>query len=124
MREQEMKKILWLLGVCVLLLFAVTAYGGTGSAAPAGSIPVQITETDFHIVSSMTSFVPGRTYHFLVTNQGKVMHELMILPKAMGRMQGMSMADMDGSVRTQKSIWQGRHSWSMLVGNNYMMKDN
>ena len=95
MREQEMKKTLWLLGAFVLLLFALTACGGTGSAAPAGSIPVQITETDFHIASSVTSFVPGKTYHFLVTNQGKVMHEFMILPNVMSRMPGMSMADMD-----------------------------
>lgn len=63
--------------------------------APAGSIPVQITETDFHIASSVTSFVPGKTYHFIVTNQGKVMHEFMIMPRVMSNMQGMSMADMD-----------------------------
>lgn len=90
-----MKKIPWLLGVCILLLSAVTACGGSGSAAPAGSIPVQITETDFHIASSVTSFVPGKTYHFIVTNQGKAMHEFMIMPRVMGRMQSMSMADMD-----------------------------
>lgn len=90
-----MKKILWLLGACVLLLSAVTACGGSGGAAPAGSIPVQITETDFRIASSVTSFVPGKTYHFLVTNQGKIMHEFMILPSVMGRMQGISMTDMD-----------------------------
>jgi uncharacterized cupredoxin-like copper-binding protein len=95
MREQQMKKFVWLLGVFVLLFFTLTACGGSGSAAPTKSIPVQITETDFHITSSVTNFVPGKTYHFLVTNQGKVMHEFMIMPKVMGRMQGMSMTDMD-----------------------------
>lgn len=90
-----MKRILWYAGVCVLLLAILMACGGREGAAPVSSIPVQITETDFQIASSMTSFVPGRTYHFLVTNRGSVLHEFMILPHAPGRMQGMSMADMD-----------------------------
>lgn len=93
-----MKRILWQPGACVLLLFALMACRGRDGAAPASSIPVQITETNFHIASSMTSFVPGRTYHFMVTNRGSVMHEFMILPHAMGRMQGMSMADMEKGV--------------------------
>jgi uncharacterized cupredoxin-like copper-binding protein len=56
---------------------------------------VQVTETDFKIASSVTSFLPGTTYHFVVTNTGKIAHEFMILPKSEGRMNDMSMGDMD-----------------------------
>ena len=58
---------------------------------------MQITETDFHIASSVTAFLPGKTYHFIVTNQGKAMHEFMIMPGSAGSMNGMSMGSMDKS---------------------------
>lgn len=92
-----MKKYVLLVGAFALLLSALTACGGMGSAAPAGSIPVQITETDFHIASSVTTFLPGKTYYFIVTNQGKAMHEFMIMPGSAGSMNGMSMGSMDKS---------------------------
>jgi uncharacterized cupredoxin-like copper-binding protein len=77
----------------VLLLFALAACGG--SVASVEGIPVQVTETDFHIASSLTSFVPGKTYHFIVTNQGHAMHEFMIMPKSEGSMSEMPMGNMD-----------------------------
>ncbi|HEX4713601.1 MAG TPA: hypothetical protein VH164_01605 [Ktedonobacteraceae bacterium] len=55
---------------------------------------MHITETDFHIATSVTSFVPGKTYHFIVSNQGQTMHEFMIMPRAMGSMNGLSMEEM------------------------------
>jgi len=90
-----MKKYLLLFGAFALLLSALAACGGAGSAAPAGSIPVQITETDFHIASSVTTFVPGKTYYFVVANQGKSMHEFMVMSGSAGNMNGMSMGSMD-----------------------------
>lgn len=81
------------LAVAVLCLFA--ACGGPGTAGPSGSQSVQITETDFRITSSVTTFVPGQTYHFLVTNQGKTVHEFMIMPRSEGSMAGMPMGEMD-----------------------------
>lgn len=84
-----------------LALFGLAACGGMRnmagreSAAPAGSITVQVTEKDFHITSSITSFVPGKTYHFVVTNQGQSMHEFMVMPKAEGSMSGIPMGSMD-----------------------------
>jgi len=56
---------------------------------------VQIDETDFKIASSITTFTPGTTYHFIVTNNGRIAHEFMILPKSTGIMSGMSMDAMD-----------------------------
>ena len=58
---------------------------------------MQITETDFHIASSVTTFLPGKTYSFIVTNQGKAMHEFMIMPESAASMSDMSMGSMDKS---------------------------
>lgn len=56
---------------------------------------VHITETEFKIDSSVTSFTPGTTYHFVVKNFGKIAHEFMIMPKSEGAMPDMPMGDMD-----------------------------
>lgn len=56
---------------------------------------VRITETEFKIASSVTSFTPGTTYHFVVTNEGKTDHELMLMPRSEGNMKGRPMGDMD-----------------------------
>jgi len=96
-RKHEMNKYLTAL-LLSLLLFALAACRSMGrmeSAAPAGSISVQITETDFHIASSVSKFVPGKVYYFVVTNRGQAMHEFMIMPKAEGSMNGMPMENMD-----------------------------
>ena len=97
----------------VLFLVAVlAACGGTGGAMAGmdmggsptpsgktgttpGGASVQITETDFQIHSSMTTFSAGTSYHFVITNQVKTTHEFMIMPKSEGSMNGMAMGDMD-----------------------------
>ena len=56
---------------------------------------VQVTETEFTIHSSLTTFTPGTAYHFVVTNQGKTAHEFMIMPKSEWAMNGMPMGEMD-----------------------------
>jgi uncharacterized cupredoxin-like copper-binding protein len=90
----------WSLGVLlVLVLVLVTACGGGSSSS--GSQQVQITETDFHIAASVTSFTPGTSYHFIVTNNGQTTHEFMIMPKSEGSMNGMSMGDMDALALTK-----------------------
>jgi len=67
----------------------------TPSASAATSEPqtVTVTLTEFGIESSVSAFHVGTPYHFVVTNQGKVPHELMIVqPIAPGMM---SMTEMD-----------------------------
>jgi len=45
---------------------------------------VQVKETDFKIASSVTTFSPGTHCHFVVTNNGNMAHEFMILPQSEG----------------------------------------
>jgi len=88
-----------LLALFILLIAACGGSGGSttggerGNTAPSGMQQVQVKETDFKIVSSVTTFSPGTPYHFVVTNDGKTAHEFMILPKSEGNME-MGMGDM------------------------------
>ncbi len=68
--------------IALFLLLALAACGGTSNAPN----DVNVTLTDFHIQSSVTTFTSGTSYHFVVTNKGKVAHEFMIMPMAMGNM--------------------------------------
>jgi uncharacterized cupredoxin-like copper-binding protein len=54
---------------------------------------VPVTLSDFKVSSSTTTFSAGTPYHFVVTNNGKTVHELMVLPSMEG-MGSMSMDDM------------------------------
>jgi uncharacterized cupredoxin-like copper-binding protein len=92
-----MKIQLSLIGLFTLALLLLSACGGReGSPAPsANAVQVQVKETDFAINSSVTTFTPGTTYHFVVTNSGATTHEFMLMPKAEGTMNGMPMSEMD-----------------------------
>jgi uncharacterized cupredoxin-like copper-binding protein len=57
--------------------FLLTACGGQGAG---NTEEVKITLTEFGIESSVTNFKAGVPYHFVVTNEGKVNHEIMIMP--------------------------------------------
>lgn len=80
-------------GVFLVLLLGILAACG-GSSPATGAQDVQITEMDFKIASSITTFTPGTPYHFVVANNGQVTHEFMIMPSAVN-MGSMSMNDMD-----------------------------
>lgn len=76
-----------------LTLLLAACGGAGGSSGPSGSQQVQIAESEFNITSSVTTFSPGKAYHFVVTNNGQAPHEFMIMPAGMN-MPGMSMDDM------------------------------
>src|SRR2546421_9306145 len=82
-----------LLALLILLLVACRG-SGDRTTMPSGMQDVQINETEFKIVSSVTSFSPGVSYHFAVTNHGKTLHEFMIMPKPHGNVK-MGMESMD-----------------------------
>jgi uncharacterized cupredoxin-like copper-binding protein len=111
-----MKHRFFLLGSLLLMAIVLAACGGSittdmpgmnmgASPMPSSQsttptkgtmmITVQVTETEFKIDSSMTSFTTGTTYHFVVKNEGSTAHEFMIMPKSEGSMEGMPMGDME-----------------------------
>ena len=88
------RHVFGLFAVLTLLMVVLAACGGSNtSTTPSGPQEVQVTLSEYKITSSMTTFTPGTPYHFVVTNQGKVAHEFMIMPMGMN-MSGMSMDDM------------------------------
>jgi uncharacterized cupredoxin-like copper-binding protein len=70
------------------LLLAACGGGAAPAAATQAGTPaatdVQITLTDFHIQSSMTVFKVDVPYHFIITNDGAVAHEFLIIPPTEG----------------------------------------
>ena len=86
--------VVGLFAVLTTLMVALAACGG--STTPPGSQEVRVTVSEYKITSSLTTFSPGTPYHFVVTNNGKVAHEFMIMPMGMN-MGGMSMDEMHKS---------------------------
>lgn len=71
--------------VLVAAGFLLTACGGQRATE------VKITLTEFGIKSSITEFQAGVPYHFVVTNEGLVEHEIMVMPPLMEDQMGMAM---------------------------------
>ena len=71
--------------VVVALGLLLTACGGQRVTE------VKITLKEFGIESSMTEFQTGVPYHFVVTNEGAVEHEIMLMPPLMEDQMGMAM---------------------------------
>ena len=86
------RHLLGLLAVLSILLVALAACGSSTNTTPSGSHDVQITLTDTTITSSMTTFSPGMTYHFTVTNNKQNAQEFAMMPMGMD-MGHMSMND-------------------------------
>lgn len=105
----------WLLVLCVTLLTACGSMNqvhmgqmhmgqsasptntGPGQPGPTNAGKVHITLSDFRITSSLMTFTAGMPYHFTVTNEGKAVHELMLMSTAMKtmNMSGMPMNTMN-----------------------------
>jgi len=88
-------KIRYTLVVTALLIAASLLLSACGpSTNPDGSVNVDVTLTDFGIESSLVTFEVGVPYHFIVTNEGAVAHEVMIMEPMMEGMD-MDMEEMD-----------------------------
>ncbi len=83
--------------VVAVTAFLLLAACGGNQADTNGPVDVKVTLSEFTIKSSVTEFKPGVQYHFIVTNEGVVPHEFMIMPVEMGGMgmAGMSMEEKD-----------------------------
>lgn len=69
--------------VLLLLIGMLAACGGTSAKNPN---QVHVTLADFTIRADQTTFTPGISYHFVVTNTGQTSHEFMIMPPMAGQM--------------------------------------
>jgi uncharacterized cupredoxin-like copper-binding protein len=86
-----MKSVLFRL--VVLSLFLALAACAGAQSGQSGPVTVKITADDFSFKSSLTTFKVGVPYHFEVTNQGTVAHEIMLIqPIEPGKM---DMEEMD-----------------------------
>jgi uncharacterized cupredoxin-like copper-binding protein len=87
------------LGLCTalsVLLVVLVACGSSTTPTSSGSQQVQVTLTGTVMTSSMTTFSPGMTYHFAVTNNGQNAQEFAMMPMGMD-MEHMSMSAIRGN---------------------------
>ncbi len=78
--------------LATIALLAVVVPGTPGATTSAPPNTVYVTETDFAISATQTSFKPGVRYHFVVTNNSPDVHEFMVGPQMPV---GISMDQMD-----------------------------
>lgn len=66
----------------MLLISGCAAHGAGEPEATDAREPerVEVTLTDFTIESQKTSFEAGQPYEFVITNEGALPHELMVMP--------------------------------------------
>lgn len=76
------------------LLLAAVLTAAILSACASGPKDVKVTLSDYQIDTDLTSFEVGKTYRFVITNEGTVNHEFMVMAPMMGGME-MSMEEMD-----------------------------
>lgn len=82
--------------IATMLIASILLLSACGpSTNPDGSVNVEVTLTDFGIDSSLDTFEVGVPYHFIITNEGAVNHELMIMQPMMPDMMDMTMDEMD-----------------------------
>ena len=67
--------------VRALMLLMLLATAGLAACARTNTVPVvNVTEIEFSIEASQTTFIVGKTYRFVVTNRGEVDHEFLMIP--------------------------------------------
>jgi len=93
MNNKTSKIALLVITVIIATSLLLSACGP--STNPDGSVNVEVTLTDFGIESTLDTFEVGVPYHFIITNEGQVNHELMIMQPMMEGMMDMTMEEMD-----------------------------
>lgn len=78
----------------IALFIACMLAAACAPANPSGPVEVKVTLTEFKIESSLTEFQVGVPYHYVVTNEGAIAHEIMLM-KTMDNSSGMDMEEMD-----------------------------
>jgi uncharacterized cupredoxin-like copper-binding protein len=76
--------------IFLLILLAACSSAQTDQNKP---VEVQIVATEFSFTASQTTFKAGVPYHFVVTNQGTVAHEVMLVKPIEAGMMDMEAMD-------------------------------
>lgn len=63
-----------------MILAACGAQGGQAPQGAGGPVEVRVSAKEFSFESPMAEFQTGVTYRFVVTNDGSIPHEFMIMP--------------------------------------------
>jgi uncharacterized cupredoxin-like copper-binding protein len=89
------------LGISFILFVGLVAMSSYHAGPKVIPNTVYVTESDYRISASRTTFQPGVTYHFVVHNASGDVHELMIGPKfttmlSMAQMDAMSLEMIEG----------------------------
>jgi len=69
---------LFVMAVSIVMLSLLAACGTTSGSSDK-PVEVKVTAGDYYFKSSITDFKQGVTYHFVVTNEGSMEHEFMII---------------------------------------------
>lgn len=77
-----------------VLLVPLLAACSSGQSTASGPVEVRVTLSEFAFESTLTTFNVGVPYHFVVTNNGAVAHEIMLM-QPMEMPAGMTMEAMD-----------------------------
>jgi len=83
------KKIVLFLGLATAMI--LTACGAQGAS---GTVEVKVSMSEFAFESPVTEFQTGVTYRFVVTNNGAIPHEFMII-SPMENASDMTMEELD-----------------------------
>lgn len=75
MKDRSLFGLLALLATVLIVLVGCSSIASTSEPQ---TVQVRFSNTTIH--SSLTTFSPGVPYHFVITNQGQVTHEFMIVP--------------------------------------------
>lgn len=88
------KTVLFVVLVLTMILAACGAQGGQGAQDTSGPVELMVSAKEFAFESPMTEFQTGVTYRFVVTNDGSIPHEFMIIPP-MENASDMTMEELD-----------------------------
>jgi uncharacterized cupredoxin-like copper-binding protein len=83
------KRSTLILAALVIFSTLLAACGPSGSGGSSQAVEVKVTLTDFKVESSLTTFSVGTPYHFVITNNGSVAHEILIMAPGGDRSQAL-----------------------------------
>jgi uncharacterized cupredoxin-like copper-binding protein len=88
------RTVLFFVLLTAMILTACGTQGGQAPQGASGPVEVRVAMTEFAFESPITEFQTGVTYRFVVTNNGAIPHEFMII-QPMENASDMTMEELD-----------------------------